>query len=724
MVYSVIMWIIWHDLLLLFLVWLMLLFWQLAAFPFLHALFSKKLIDAGWAFGRLTSWLVIATVVWFLAHAHLAVNTQLWIWLFFIIWAFVAFRYFEKHKLAVLATFKQAKKLIITQEILFAIGLIFLFIVRGFNPAILDLEKFMDAGLMVSYMKSPQLPLEDMWLAGEKVNYYTFGHFLGAVALNFLNLKIEFGYNVLLAVIMGLIMSQGACLASNLMADLNKKKLGFYVIFAGILASLLLAFGGNTHAIWYLLKNRSFVDFWYPDSTRFIERTIHEFPAYSFIVSDLHAHLWSLPIVLFLLLNIYTWLKALLAEKKVSWSKLVKQTFWQQAVVVGAIFGLIVGTSAWDVAIYALLLGIIGLVLLFLDFVYLPALLVSAFTIGVSMVLVSSPWWLNFVSISEGVKVAYEHSPLWQLLVLWTGHVSMTLLSLFLWLKMLYQFAKKKLLAHSAHLVLLIAMILTAWILIVIPELIYVKDIYPNHPRANTMFKLTFQSLTLMSVVAAVFIAYLAQFKAVSLQFSRDAKEKFTLWLKKMFKQVLSWKFIVLEKKYLALLPLKLLSFLFVLAVLLYPYFGYRDYYGLKEYKGVNGLAWLAEKYPADYQAIVWLNNYVVGRPVIVEAVGESYTTFARVSTFTGFPTILGWRVHEWLWRGGFEIPGARTEEVRKIYEEPLSPDSQRLLAQYQVQYIIVGDKEREAYTKLDEAGLAKLGKKVFAQAGTYILAL
>lgn len=714
-----------HDFLILFLVWILLLFWQLAFFPFLASYFGKKLADAGWAFGRLSSWLGIGTLVWFLAHLNLPVNTQIGIWLCFLVLTFCSFNHFEKNKKDILSTFKKAKKFIFTEELLFLFGLIFLFFIRGFNPAILDLEKFMDAGLMVSYMKSPRLPLEDMWLAGEKVNYYTFGHFLGAVALNFLNLKISLGYNILLAVLMGLVMSQAASLAINLLASIQKKPKTLYLILAGVLAALLIAFGGNTHLIWYFLKNKNMINFWYPDSTRFIERTIHEFPAYSFVVSDLHAHVWSLPIVLFLILNIFVWLKGLLAAKKFKFSNLTKQNYWRQALVVGAIFGLIVGTSAWDVAIYALLLSVLGVILLFLDFTYLSYLITSALTILLTMLFFSSPWWLNFVSISEGVKVAYEHSPLWQLLVLWSGHVGMSILSLFLWQKLLRKAWKNKKFEQLAALVLLVAIIFTAWLLILIPELIYMKDIYPNHPRANTMFKLTFQSLTLMSLVVAIFTAYLAQFKAVILNFGLSKKEKFKFWLKNLFKQTTSWKFLIFNKKNFLLLPLKLLTFTFVLAMLAYPYFAYRDYYDrLVAYKGADGLSWLAERYEDDYQAVLWLNHYISGRPVIVEAVGESYTDFARVSTFTGFPTILGWRVHEWLWRGGFDIPSARTEEVRKIYEEPLSEESLILLRQYQVKYIFVGAKEREAYSALDEVGLAQLGQKVFAQGSTYIIEL
>ena len=42
----------------------------------------------------------------------------------------------------------------------------------------------------------------------------------------------------------------------------------------------------------------------------------------------------------------------------------------------------------------------------------------------------------------------------------------------------------------------------------------------------------------------------------------------------------------------------------------------------------------------------------IEGQPVVLEANGDSYSDYERVSAMTGLPTVLGWYVHEWLWRG------------------------------------------------------------------------
>ena len=183
-----------------------------------------------------------------------------------------------------------------------------------------------------------------------------------------------------------------------------------------------------------------------------------------------------------------------------------------------------------------------------------------------------------------------------------------------------------------------------------------------------------------------------------------------------------------ISKKYLN----KFLRFILVIIVLiitsfniLFPYFSYRDYYGrLENIRGLDGYAWLNEQHPSDYQAIKWMQQNISGQPNILEAVGESYTTFDRVSAVTGLPTVLGWRVHEWLWRGGFDIPGQRTEEVKLMFQDPLSLKAQQHYDTYKVEYIFIGDKEYEAYKDIKIEQLISMGEIVFIKDKTYVIHL
>ena len=61
---------------------------------------------------------------------------------------------------------------------------------------------------------------------------------------------------------------------------------------------------------------------------------------------------------------------------------------------------------------------------------------------------------------------------------------------------------------------------------------------------------------------------------------------------------------------------------------------------------------------PDDMAAADWLRNASYG--IIVEASkpDASYTDYARISTYSGLPTVLGWPMHEAQWRGSYDPQG------------------------------------------------------------------
>lgn len=670
-----------------FATWFVTFFLQLVSWPYLAVLTKKDLVDRGWGLGRLSGWLMIGLTIWFLAHFKLPINTTLGIWSVFgallLGSLYLIYRWFDQLHNA----FRHAWPLILTEELLFILGFLFLSFIRAHNPQILDLEKFMDNGFMAAYIRSATLPAVDMWLSGESINYYTFGHFLGSIMARLWLTPLRFGYNLLLALIMGFSFSLSFSVVVNLITpSLNKTRRLMPLIIGGLVGSFFVTVGGNTHTIWYFLKNGHWQGYWYADATRFIFNTIHEFPSYSFVVSDLHAHVWSLPLVLGFIIWLFLWSKQLLSP---SVSKLGP---WLYSLVLGIFLGVFIMTSTWDFMIYGLLLAVVGIILLiYKPKLFLP-LVCSAALIGLTAALIAAPWYLNFTSISQGPALVTQRTPIWQLFVLWSGHLIISALALILAGYLLYANSKRLLKDRYPvfHLLLIIGMVTTAWILLLLPELIYFKDIYSAHPRANTMFKFTYQAFILMSLAGgwAMGIALIRGVLHLGLR----------------------------------ILTITLTLVVFGL-VLLFPYFAYRDYYGaLKDFKGLDGWAWLEEQYPNDLAAISWLEENVSGQPTILEAWGESYTTRNRVSAYTGLPTVIGWRVHEWLWRGGFDIAGERSGHVDEIYLRPLSAESLNYLNQYQVEYIIIGDEEYAAYPDLSFNELLTLGPTVFQSGNTYII--
>jgi uncharacterized membrane protein len=663
--------------------------------------FRGLLADQGWALGRVISWLFLGSAVWFISHLQVPANTSVGLIIIFSIYLLLTLYFAKKHFSTLIAAVRQAKVYIAIQETLFLIGLSLLTTVRSFNPHLRDLEKPMDAGFIATYLRAPTLPATDMWLAGETINYYTFGHFLGSIISRLWHLPVSFSYNLLLAFIFGLALIITFSLIINLLHLTCSKSSPLKFILAGLVGSWAVLIGGNFHTFWYFLKNGSWSGYWYADATRFIPNTIHEFPSYSFVVADIHAHVWNLPFVLTFLLLFVVWFREVAKAKPSpssasygdSASALINRLlklplFTVTTASLGYLLGVFIMTSTWDALIYSLLLVISGLVLVAYDSRKLSLLIIAAIGILITSTLVALPWLLNFESISEGVGLVtgeVKRSPLWQLAVLWSGHLALSFLAVTI---SLYHFI------HSSHrwrgtLLIVLVLALTAWLLIILPELVYVKDIYSGHPRANTMFKLTYQSFILLSVLGA--------------------------WL---FGYVLTAKFKPILK-----ISLLILTFLIIAAHATFPFFAYPGYYGgFKRNQGLHGYRWLYEAYPNDYAAIFWLNQNAPNQTVILEAVGESYTDYARVSAITGLPTVLGWRVHQWLWRGGFDIPRDRTEEVRTVYLQPQSTQATNVLNQYQVQFIIVGEKEYEAYPSLNPNEVKRLGRTVFQQGRTLII--
>ena len=239
--------------------------------------------------------------------------------------------------------------------------------------------------------------------------------------------------------------------------------------------------------------------------------------------------------------------------------------------------------------------------------------------------------------------------------------------------------------------VFVLIMIFVSTLLLIFPEFFYIKDIYPAHYRANTMFKLGYQAFMMLGLSSAFIIFRLREYAA---------------------KYVLDFTYSIYNTLFI---------FLFTL-IAIYPYFAVSSYYGrLQQYKGQDGTVWMHEQFADDYRAIIWLRKNISNQPVIAEAVGESYTDYARVSAYSGLPTIVGWPVHEWLWRGSYDEAGKRIPEVETLYQTLDLDAARKIIDKYQVEYIFVGSLEREKYPQLEADKFNLLGQVVFVSGSTKI---
>ena len=102
-----------------------------------------------------------------------------------------------------------------------------------------------------------------------------------------------------------------------------------------------------------------------------------------------------------------------------------------------------------------------------------------------------------------------------------------------------------------------------------------------------------------------------------------------------------------------------------------------------------------------DLDAIEWMQENLRGSPIIVEGRTPLYRWGGRVSVYTGLPTVLGWDWHQRQQRCGMgpcDALDARTRDVHIIYVSSDVSETLQLLSQYKVEYVYVGELERNYY--------------------------
>ncbi|HJQ83682.1 MAG TPA: DUF2298 domain-containing protein, partial [Candidatus Binatia bacterium] len=137
----------------------------------------------------------------------------------------------------------------------------------------------------------------------------------------------------------------------------------------------------------------------------------------------------------------------------------------------------------------------------------------------------------------------------------------------------------------------------------------------------------------------------------------------------------------------------------------------------------LDGTRYLAEQHADDAAGIAWLRA-LPGTPVVLEATGDPYRYFGRVSANTGLPTVLGWANHERVWRGALPDLDARKREVETLYASTDLDEVDALLRRRRVGYVFVGELERRQFPA---AGLEKFAahpsrfERAFVAGGTEV---
>lgn len=118
----------------------------------------------------------------------------------------------------------------------------------------------------------------------------------------------------------------------------------------------------------------------------------------------------------------------------------------------------------------------------------------------------------------------------------------------------------------------------------------------------------------------------------------------------------------------------------------------------------------------ADAEAITWLQDNVQGSPTIIEGVTKDvlYTWGGRISIQTGLPTVIGWDHHQRQQRTLEPLASfvnQRIANVNYFYRTDDLEGAWRILAHYNVEYVVVAGLERARY--VGSGGFAKFDEMV-----------
>ncbi len=629
--------------------------------------------------------------------------------------------------------FKNHKKTILTIfliEILsFFVYWVYLYI-KSFNPRIEGTEKFMDLHLLMSAGKTDFFPFFDGWWSEKPVNYYYYGFYLFAVLTKISGVPYSIAYNLSL----GIIFVQTLVIAAAIAFHLTRN----YI--SALVAAGLVGLAGNLHYTRCVMNNLN-VDLvqscFYPKATRILDPsyTINEIPSYSFILGDLHPHVMAIP---FFLLGVYLIITIYKSKKFNLYLYLV-------TAITLATAGLI---NFWDFMTLGALCGALVMIKLTMllsrykwnikeffreNYLEIAKHILALTGLAISPFILYWPFFVHFKSPVAGIAFAPEYVKEKGLTYAQTQYPSTPEFLFGIW----GSFLIPAIISITVILVLqksilkrLVAPIVFSLIavgLIAFTEIFFFQDVFhimnPPYFRANTVFKLTYHAWILLGLFTPVFVHY-----AWNTLFSVRNKTTGIL---------LDITFIIL------------ISLIFM-AVFIYPIIAVQQAFNPKFPHEViqksmsltlDGSKFIQNKNIADYKAIQWLNNNQPTRTVILEAAGPAYTYYGRIGVHTGMGNILNVETHEWTWRFEYpqefkhwkdliKIPNPETgygpiaktkDQVKKAYETASLEEAREILDKYNVEYVYIGDLEREAY-KVQEEKFYQLGQLVMQEGNSVLI--
>jgi YYY domain-containing protein len=697
-----------------------------AALPFAETLFGR-LPGRGLVFARPLGLLVLAFPVWLLASVSLVPFGRAGV--LASAFGFVALALaLRRRGLGRIGPPSRTRSVWLVGELVFTVAFFGWSLLRSFSPDVWNTEKPMDMAFVNAIGRSEWFPPHDPWQSGADVNYYYFGHYLVAFLVRLTGIESEVAYNLAVALFYALVVTSVYALAATLYeaarrdADAPARS----PVLVGLTAAAFAAVLGNLAGGTQLLREPGRIgdyDWWSP--SRVIDGTANEFPWFSFLLGDLHAHVMVTPF-------------ALVAVAYALQLGLHGPPPWRDArvraagelVLAGLVLGALYATNSFDFPTACA----IGLGALLVWALAAPGRWPLAAAWGcawlVAAVALYLPFWASFSPPTTSVgrirdrtsftSFARDYAAiygifLWIALALYAGRFRLPkryvawlgAAALFL----LVLLAPDRLTGLAIALVLVALAVFAAlgsggfsqpyrllWLLAAVAlglvasgEVAYLKDAFDGTVsfRFNTVFKTGYQAWFLLAVVCAVSLYWSARWLGPRLR---------AAWL-------------------------AVLAGLVALA-LVYPLVGsYAKSGRFAEKPTLDGMRWLQRSEPGDAAAIEWLRRSVDGAPTLVEAVGPDFDPEGRgrVSTYTGLPSVITWPGHGVQW--GHDA-GSRIADVQELYATRDIAVARRLLDRYGVRYVFVGSLERRDNPAASLEKFDRLGTVAFRSGATRVYAI
>ena len=757
---------------------------------------TPGLDDRGYPMARLAGLLLLSYIVWLAGSIRIPFSrTTITFALLLIAAISTALSFSQRREL--IKEFRNRSRYYLTIEFLFLLFFVVFLMIRIGNP---DLwhpfkggEKPMDFSYFNAVLKSTSFPPYDPWYAGGYLNYYYYGFLLVGTLVKWLGITPSVAYNLILPTIFGMIALGAFSVVWNLAQKAHASRthshesrsdsdLSPYIpalmgaISMAVLGNLgtvrmfyqgfqrLAAPGGIidhsnllNRLIWavqgfFINLNGERLPYsigdWYWNPSRIIPAAgdiepITEFPFFTALYADLHAHLIALPVTL-LALNLMI---GIILGKAYFKNRIAEITWF---LFLGLTIGALRPTNTWDFPVY-MVLGIIATGYAYWRYCVIekPGQQKIAWVrnesfntfrlirTGVCIIALTALTFFLYYPYSQWYALGYTqirlwdgtHTPVFAYLSHW-GLFLFLILSWMTWetrdwlaktpVSALNKLSPYKYLIRGAlgvSLLLLVGLfwwgIRIAWLVIPIALWAGVLFLWRDSPDAKKIVLFlvgTGLSLTLMVELIVlkgdigrmntVFKFYLQVWTMLSLSAAAS----------------LGWLLPALEDWRHSWRRIWEVSLAIILAgVLLYPLTAtlakISDRISEKATHSLDGMEfmkhstymdeWGEMDLSQDYRAIRWLQENVDASPVIVEAnLRNLYRWGSRFSIYTGLPGVVGWEWHQQQQRA--VVPGSwisnRIAEIDKFYTTTDLEIARNFMNKYNVRYIILGQQERGHY--------------------------